>query len=232
MNTTIDYNTLSVPQATLLQKEMKEKIVLSPFTGKINYVAGTDISFDKFSTHVFAGITILSFPDLKPVAYSLIRKEVNFPYVPGYLAFREVPALLDAWEQLEIKPDVVVLDGHGIAHPRKMGIASHFGVLINRPTLGCAKKKLFGKYEEPAEEAGAWSVLYDKQEQPIGSVLRTKKNVKPVFVSPGHLTDLADSRQIVEQCITKYRLPEPTRLTHNFVNQFRLGALEPGFHRL
>ncbi|NIG56148.1 deoxyribonuclease V [Chitinophaga sp. Cy-1792] len=224
-----DYNTLSVPEATIRQKELKEQVVLQPLPEKISYIAGTDISFDKFSTHVFAGIVLLSFPDLKPVACSLIKKEVKFPYVPGYLAFREVPGLLDAWEQLAIKPDVVVLDGHGIAHPRRMGIASHFGVLINKPALGCAKKKLFGIYEEPGNNAGDYTPLYDKQQEIIGNVLRTKTNVKPVFISPGHLSDVDSSRELIRQCVTRYRLPEPTRHAHAIVNQFRLGTLSEGY---
>jgi len=228
----IDYNSLSVPQATVLQKELKEDVIIQPYTGPIKYIAGTDISFDKFSTHVFAGIVLLSFPDLQLVAYSLVKKEVHFPYVPGYLAFREVPALLDAWEQLKIIPDVIVVDGHGIAHPRRMGIAAHFGVQVEKPALGCAKKKLFGVYEEPANEAGSFTLLNDKQGAPLGSVLRTKTNVKPVFVSPGHLMDITDSRELIQKCVTKYRLPEPTRLAHNMVNQFRLGTLQEGYSEM
>ncbi|SKA43245.1 Endonuclease V [Chitinophaga eiseniae] len=224
-----DYNTLSVPEATLLQQEMRHQVVTAPFNGKIQLIAGADISFNKFSTTVYAGIVLMRFPSLEPVGYSLVVKEVTFPYVPGFLAFREVPALLDAWQQLPQKPDVLVVDGHGIAHPRRMGIASHFGVLAGQVTVGSAKKKLYGTYKEPGEEKGAHTPLTDKQGVVIGTVLRSKQKVKPIFVSPGHLIDVEGSLSLVEQCVRKYRLPEPTRLAHNAVNQFRLGTLAAGY---
>ncbi|HEY8954873.1 endonuclease V, partial [Chitinophaga sp.] len=123
----INYNELTVPQATIIQKELKDTVKITPYNGPLNYIAGADISFNKFSTTVYAGIVVMEFPSMKPVGYSLVKKEVLFPYVPGFLAFREVPALLDAWAQLPLKPDILVVDGHGIAHPRRMGIASHFG---------------------------------------------------------------------------------------------------------
>ncbi|RFS19135.1 deoxyribonuclease V [Chitinophaga silvatica] len=225
----MDYNTLTVPQATILQKELKDEVIISPFHKKITLIGGADISFNKFSTTVYAGIVLLKFPELTPVGYSLVKKEVHFPYVPGFLAFREVPALLDAWEQLPVKPDVLVVDGHGIAHPRRMGIASHFGVLMNQPTIGSAKKKLYGKYEEPDLTQGSHTILLDKADLPLGTVLRSKTKVKPIFVSPGHLTDVDSSLKIIEQSIRNYRLPEPTRLAHNAVNSFRKGVLEEGY---
>lgn len=225
----INYNELSVPEATRLQQELRKEVITTPFKGKVQYVAGADISFNKFSTTVYAGIVLLHFPSMQPVGYSLVKKEVTFPYVPGFLAFREVPALLDAWQQLPQKPDVLVVDGHGIAHPRRMGIASHFGVLANQVTIGSAKKKLFGLYEEPGPAKGDHSPLTDKQGEVIGTVYRSKQNVKPIFISPGHLIDVAGSLDLVSQCIQRYRLPEPTRLAHNAVNQFRLGTLPQGY---
>ncbi|HEY8958931.1 deoxyribonuclease V [Chitinophaga sp.] len=228
----INYNELTVPQATIIQKELKDTVKITPYNGPLNYIAGADISFNKFSTTVYAGIVIMEFPSMKPVGYSLVKKEVLFPYVPGFLAFREVPALLDAWAQLPLKPDILVVDGHGIAHPRRMGIASHFGVLAQQPTIGSAKKKLFGIYEEPGMEKGSYTPLTDKQGQPLGNVLRSKTNVQPVFVSPGHLTDIPGSTEILLQCIKSYRLPEPTRLAHNAVNQFRTGIVPEGWTSL
>ncbi|WP_212004331.1 deoxyribonuclease V [Chitinophaga sp. HK235] len=225
----INYNELSVPEATRLQQELRKEVITTPFKGKVQYVAGADISFNKFSTTVYAGIVLLHFPSMQPVGYSLVKKEVTFPYVPGFLAFREVPALLDAWQQLPQKPDVLVVDGHGIAHPRRMGIASHFGVLANQVTIGSAKKKLFGLYEEPGPAKGDHSPLTDKQGAVIGTVYRSKQNVKPIFISPGHLIDVAGSLDLVSQCVQRYRLPEPTRLAHNAVNQFRLGTLSQGY---
>lgn len=225
----INYNELSVPEATAIQKTLREQVITAPYTGPVSYIAGADISFNKFSTTVYAGIVLMRFPALTPVGFSLVKREVTFPYVPGFLAFREVPALLDAWEQLPQKPDVLVVDGHGIAHPRRMGIATHFGVLANQVTIGSAKKKLFGYYEEPGPARGDYSPLKDKQGEVLGSVLRSKQNVKPIFVSPGHLIDVPGSLQLIQQCIQRYRLPEPTRLAHNAVNQFRLGTLPEGY---
>ncbi|MDQ2753160.1 MAG: endonuclease V, partial [Bacteroidota bacterium] len=143
------------------------------------------------------------------------------PYIPGLLAFREVPALSKAWENLTRKPDVLVLDGHGIAHPRRMGIATHFGIALQTPTMGCAKSLLTGKYVEPGMEAGSVSDLFHKDEL-IGKVLRTKKNVKPVFISPGNLITMDESLELIKQCVGKYRIPEPTRLAHLFVNELRV----------
>src|ERR1700741_4000658 len=148
----VDYSDITIKEATQIQHELKEKLKLEPLNQEIKIIAGADISFNKFSPVVYAGIVLLSFPDLKPIARSLVKMEIRFPYVPGFLGFREVPALYRAWEKLPEKPDVLIIDGHGIAHPRKLGIAAHFGALTSQPTIGCAKKLLFGKYEEPAAQ--------------------------------------------------------------------------------
>ncbi|HEV7381679.1 MAG TPA: endonuclease V, partial [Dyadobacter sp.] len=157
----------------------------------------------------------------------------TFPYVPGYLAFREIPAITMALEQIPAinRPDVIMFDGNGILHSRRMGIASHFGVLTNTVTMGCAKKKLAGKYTEPDIYKGTYTPVTDKNET-IGFALRTKVNVKPVFISPGHGMNLADSLTIAMSCVKKHRLPEPTRKAHEFVNLFRTGALTEGFHEI
>lgn len=228
---TTQYNDLTISEATRIQKELREKIIIQPGPTTITTIAGADISFNKYSTTVYAGIIVLRFPELTPFAYSLVTAEVSFPYVPGFLAFREIPALLKAWQLLPEKPDVLVVDGHGIAHPRRMGIAAHFGVLTDQSTIGCAKKLLFGKYTEPGNDQKAYTYINDKEEM-IGCVLRTKKNVKPVFVSPGNKNNIADSVQLISQCIRKYRIPEPTRLAHETVNAFRTGRLQAGYHIL
>lgn len=226
------YNNITVSEATQLQKELRNQIVLQKESGfNLQTIAGADISFNKYETTVYAGIIVLSFPDLSPIAQSLVKTEVTFPYVPGYLAFREVPALLAAWNQLPQKPDVLVADGHGIAHPRRMGIASHFGVLTNQTTIGCAKKILFGKYGQPTDMKGAYSLIYSKEEV-LGAAVRTREKAKPVFVSPGHKLSVNDSIDIVLQCIGKYRIPEPTRRAHEIVNAFRKGALSEGYTTL
>jgi deoxyribonuclease V len=227
----LNYDNLKVTEATAIQNNLRDNIIIRPRDFPVNVIAGADISFNKFSTTVYAGIILLQFPELIPIGYSLVKKEVLFPYVPGYLAFREVPPLMDAWENLPQKPDLLVVDGHGIAHPRRMGIAAHFGVLAQTPTVGCAKKVLCGQYEEPAPIQGSNSPLVFKNEV-VGAVLRTKNAVKPVFVSPGHLMDVPGTIDIITQCIGRYRIPEPTRLTHNLVNQFRLGELPEGYTAL
>lgn len=223
----INWN-LTPEDAKSLQESLKSKVEISPLPEEINLVAGADISFNKYEKTVYAGIIVLDVKSLKPYAHALAVTEVHFPYVPGLLSFREIPALLEAWSILEIKPDVLIVDGHGIAHPRRMGIATHFGLTTETPTIGVAKKKLFGKYQEPPNEAGEYANLMDKNEL-IGYVYRTKKNTKPVFVSPGHKSNLADSLQLVRRCTGKYRIPEPTRQAHLLVNQLRRDELKPGF---
>ena len=212
-----------------MQNVLRLKVIVKPGPSPIKIIAGADISFNRFTKPVYAGIILLSFPDLKPIGYSLVKTEVNFPYVPGYLAFREIPALMQAWEQLPVKPDVLIADGHGIAHPRRMGIAAHFGVLTDKPTVGCAKKKLIGIYKEPGLEKFDSTLLYDKEEM-IGCVLRAKKNVKPVFISPGHKMDIKSSLELIKKCSHNHRIPEPTRLAHEIVNKFSKGELFEGFH--
>ncbi|HJT72384.1 MAG TPA: deoxyribonuclease V [Chitinophaga sp.] len=227
----LNYDTLSITEATKIQNQLREEIRIRERNFPIDIIAGADISFNKFSTTVYAGIVLLRFPSLLPVAYSLVKKEVLFPYVPGYLAFREVPALLGAWEQLAVKPDLLVVDGHGIAHPRRMGIAAHFGVLAQVPAIGCAKKVLCGGYEEPGLQQGSQSPLIYKDEV-VGVALRTKNAVKPVYVSPGHKMDVPGAVEVMKQCLGRYRIPEPTRLAHNTVNLFRTGELSEGYHEV
>lgn len=225
---TLNYDTLTVTAATQIQNELRNETIIQARDFPVNIIAGADISFNKFSTTVYAGIILLQFPQLIPIGYSLVKREVLFPYVPGYLAFREVPALLAAWENLQQRPDLLVVDGHGIAHPRRMGIAAHFGVVANTPTVGCAKKVLCGKYEEPPSEKGSNTPLIFKNEV-VGAALRTKNAVKPVFVSPGYRMDVRGTVEIISQCVGRYRIPEPTRLAHNIVNRFRLGEVPEGF---
>lgn len=225
------YENITVPEATILQKELRQKLDVAERSLHIETIAGADISLNLYSTTIYAGIIVLSFPRLIPIAYSLVQAETHFPYVPGYLAFREVPALVKAWEQLPAKPDVLVVDGHGIAHPRRMGIAAHFGTLTGQTSMGCAKNILFGKYEEPATEFGASSPIFDKQEQ-IGFAFRSKGKTAPVYISPGHGMGLNNSLEITRQSAGRYRIPEPTRLAHELVNKFRKGELKEGYHTI
>ncbi len=217
----ITYNNLTPEDAVALQKELRRQLNLSPLEKPVTTIAGADISFNKYSTTVYAGIVVMQFPSLQVIESKAVIDVTGFPYVPGLLAFREVPALSKAWEQLSIKPDVLVLDGHGIAHPRRMGIATHFGIVMQTPTIGCAKSLLTGKFAEPGNEPGTYTDLIHQHEV-VAKVLRTKRNVKPVFVSPGNLISMQQSIDIILQCVRKYRIPEPTRLAHNFVNETRI----------
>lgn len=218
---------VSPEEAIKIQNEMRNLVKIENLQSQIRYIAGADISFDKGSNTVYAGIVVLKFPELVEVDRSLLITEVNFPYIPGLLSFRESPALIKAWEKIKIIPDVVIIDGQGIAHPRRFGIASHFGVLIDKPTIGCAKSLLVGKYKEPDEKAGSYSYLYDSGEI-IGVALRTRDNVQPVFVSIGHKITLDESIEIIMQSIRGYRIPEPTRQAHMLVNALRRGEIKPG----
>lgn len=231
METTTLYEGLKIPQATEIQRELRAKLNVEERPMDISTIGGADISLNLYSTTIYAGIILLSFPHLQPVACSLVKAETRFPYVPGYLAFREVPALVKVWEQMPVKPGVLVVDGHGIAHPRRMGIAAHFGALTGQPSMGCAKNILFGKFEEPLADSGSATPIMDKDEQ-IGYAFRSKSRTAPVFVSPGHLMGLNNTLELIRQCTGKYRIPEPTRLAHELVNRFRKGELPEGYHTL
>ena len=227
----IDYNQLTISEAKAIQENLRGNVQLEPLHQSIHTIAGADISLNLYSETIYAGIVILRYSDLQPLAYSLVKSTNTFPYVPGFLAFREVPALVEALAQIPIQPDVIMIDGHGIAHPRRMGIAAHFGTLTNTATLGCAKKILFGKWPEPEAIKGSFTLIKDKEEI-IGYALRSKNNVKPVFISPGNKMCLQDSLNITMHCLRNHRLPEPTRKAHEFVNLFRTGALKEGYHVL
>jgi deoxyribonuclease V len=205
-----------------LQKSLRERVRLAPLKKQIKTIAGADISFNKFSTVLYAGIVVLRLPSLEVIEEVGVVSETRFPYVPGLLSFRESPSVLEAWEKLKTEPDAVMFDGQGIAHPRRVGIASHVGLIINRPTLGCAKSVLVGKYEEPESERGNWTELIDKGEV-VGAALRTKTKVQPIFVSPGHLIDLEGAIRLTLECDGGYRQPEPTRRAHHLVNALRRG---------
>ncbi len=226
-----DYNnlhdwTMSPREAVEFQKRMREQVRLAPPAGRIGTIAGADISFNKYSSTIYAGIVVLDAESLETVEEVGIVGETHFPYVPGLLSFREIPPLLRAWERLRITPDAVMMDGQGIAHPRRFGIASHFGLLVGRPCFGCAKSVLTGKFEEPGIERGSWSPMTDKGEE-IGAAVRTKRKVRPVYISPGHLIDLKTAIALALACDGGYRIPEPTRRAHLLVNAVRRGEREP-----
>jgi len=214
---------LSPKDAIALQKELREQVHLVPLTKEPERIGGCDVSMNRFAKEGFAGFVTLSYPELEMVDHAVVKDIIPFPYIPGLLSFREIPMLMKAWETLTKKPDVLLVDGIGIAHPRRLGIATHLGLILALPTIGCAKSVLTGTYEEPGNNPGDFSYLIDlKTNERIGAALRTKTNVKPMFISPGHLITLEDSIRIVMQCVRKHRLPEPTRAAHNTMNEYRL----------
>jgi deoxyribonuclease V len=211
-------------EAIELQKQLREQVRIQPLGFTPALIGGCDVSMNRFAKEGFAGFVTLSYPDLALVNHSVVKDTIPFPYVPGLLSFREIPMLLKAWENVKIKPQVLVVDGIGIAHPRRLGIASHLGIVLDIPTIGCAKSVLTGTYEEPPNIPGEYSYLRDSKNpnEIIGAALRTKINVKPVFISPGHLITLEDSLNLITASIRKHRLPEETRFAHNVVNAYRI----------
>jgi deoxyribonuclease V len=215
---------LTPKEVVALQRELRERISIKPYGSAPTYIGGCDVSMNRFGKEGFAGFVTLSYPDLELIDHAVVKDTIPFPYVPGLLSFREIPMLLKAWKQLSTKPDVIIADGVGIAHPRRLGIATHLGLVLNIPTIGCAKSVLTGVYEEPPNTPGSYTYLYDPKQdnEVIGAAVRTKVNVKPVFVSPGHLITLEESVQLVLNSVRKHRLPEETRLAHNTVNEYRI----------
>jgi deoxyribonuclease V len=176
-------------------------------------VAGVDISAPRFHGRVRGTVVVLSYPELEVVEIGAVEQAVEFPYIPGLLSFRESPVILAAYGKLRSKPDLILVDGQGIAHPRRFGIASHLGVLLDVPTIGCAKSMLCGTHDVLGPEAGSTAGI-EHEGEIIGMALRTKANVRPVYVSIGHKVDLAAAVSWVSKCCRGYRLPEPTRLAH------------------
>jgi len=198
-------------EAIKIQQQLRSEVSLKDDFGTVTKVAGVDVGFeDEFAT-TRAAVVVLSYPELKVQEQALVRRPTTFPYVPGLLSFREIPALLEAIASLSTLPHLLIVDGNGYAHPRRLGIASHLGILSNIPSIGVAKSYFLGHHDPVPEERGKWSVLYDRGEV-IGAVLRTKVKVKPVYVSSGHRISLEKALEFVMACTTTYRLPETTRL--------------------
>jgi len=216
-----DYQNLTPAQAIAYQHELRKRINIHPLDKPIQTIAGSDISFNKYSDVVYAGIVLFSYPDLKIIGQSTAISKTTFPYISGLLAFREVPALVEAWDNLDTKPDLLVLDGQGIAHERRTGIATHFGLVTGVPTIGSAKSRLAGRYEEPGDALFSQSPMYDKGEV-VGIALRSKPKCNPIYISPGNLVSMEQSVEIIKNCIRGYRIPEPTRQAHLLVNKIRV----------
>lgn len=219
---------MSYTKAARLQKRLAGKVRFVPLKKQPKLIAGIDCAFSKDGKRIIAAAVVLKLPDFAPVETANAVRKVTFPYIPGLLSFREAPACIAAVKKLETEPDVFIVDGQGIAHPRRLGLAAHLGLFFNKPTIGCAKSRLTGFFEDPPLEKGAYSLLKDtkgvKQNETIGAVVRTRTNAKPLFVSVGNKCMLKDVIKITLGCTTKYRLPEPTRLAHQLVSKLRLKA--------
>ncbi|MBN1812235.1 MAG: deoxyribonuclease V [Anaerolineae bacterium] len=198
-------------EARTIQNRLREQVCVRPLERQPRAVAGVDVSVKGGVAK--AAVVLLSYPDLVPFQAATAALPVSFPYVPGLLAFREGPVVFAALEQLTSEPDVLMFDAQGLAHPRRMGLATHLGILLDMPAVGCAKSRLCGREVVPGEEKGSWTPLEDRGEV-IGAVVRTRSRVRPVYVSIGHRTDLETAVSLVLSCTTKYRLPEPTRWAH------------------
>ena len=191
-----------------LQEKLRTRVIRRPTVGKIRLIGGVDVSIR--NNEARAAVVALSWPGLKLVEQATAIRPVDLPYIPGLLGFRELPSILDAYARLESRPDVFIVDGHGLAHPRRCGIACMFGLEIDRPAIGCGKSLYVGEHKEPAARRGSRTALRHKGEV-IASVLRTRDGVKPVYVSIGHRVDLSTAVRILLQSASKYRLPEPIR---------------------
>jgi len=224
---------LSYGEAWRVQVELAGRVEFVPLEKEPQFIAGLDCAFSRDGKRTFAAVVALRVIGshggtagqpgrfaFEPVETATAQQETRFPYVPGLLSFREAPVCLEAVAKLGQQPDLFMIDGQGVAHPRRLGLASHLGLFFDRPTIGCAKSRLIGKFEEPSAEKGAWSPLRDGEET-IGAVVRTRSRVKPVFVSVGHKCTLEDAIRITLACTTRYRIPEPTRLAHQAESRLR-----------
>jgi len=208
---------LTPKAAIALQAELRDRVVRAGQLAEVRHVAGVDVGFERNGAVTRAAVAVLAFPGLELVDKAVVRRPTRFPYVPGLLSFREAPAALAAFERLRVAPDLILYDGQGIAHPRRFGIASHLGVLLDTPSIGVAKTRLIGEHRAPPDRRGAWAPLVDAGDT-IGAVLRTRAGVKPLYVSIGHRISLAAAVRWTMACVTRYRLPETTRWAHRLAS--------------
>ncbi len=214
---------LTPAEARAVQAELAGSVDATSPLPACRTLAAADVSFDRGGTVLFAAVVVVEAGSFRLIERAGLAAPARFPYVPGLLSFREAPALLEAFDRIKTRPDVVLCDGQGIAHPRRLGIASHLGLRLDLPTIGCAKSRLCGKYDEPGADRGDRSPLVDKGEV-VGAVLRTRAKVAPLFVSPGHRCDLESAVGLVLDTTRKLRLPIPARMAHEYVNEIRREA--------
>lgn len=205
---------LSPKEAVKLQQKLRGRVIKRGEIKNIHHVAGADVSVSRDRLTMKAAVVVLTYPGLRPVEQATAHGDPSFPYVPGLLSFREGPLLLDCFKKLKQRPDVIIFDGQGIAHPRGFGIAAHIGVLLETASIGCAKSPLYGNYEIPGNEKGAFNYITDSGGKKIGACLRSRNGIKPVFISVGHRISLNRAVDIVLKCTPRFRLPEPIRSAH------------------
>lgn len=214
---------LSEEEAVQLQQELARQVIAEDGLADIQYVAGVDVAYSKHSDKLIAAVVILDAKSLKVAESVVVEDHVQFPYIPGLFSFRELPPVIQAFQQIKTPPQLIVCDGQGLAHPRRFGLASHLGLLLDMPTIGCGKTRLLGEFEKPGADRGAMSPLIDHGEV-IGSVLRTQDGIKPIFVSVGHKISLATACDWILKLAPRYRLPETTRQADQLVNRVLSGV--------
>jgi len=213
---------VSIEEAIRIQKHLRPHLILKNTFLELRTIGGADVAYSKDETTLSGAIAILSFPELRPLDFALIRGNSPFPYVPGLFAFREGPILIRAFRKLRIKPDLMIFDGQGIAHPRGLGLASHMGLWFDLPSIGCGKTYFIGHFFSPGLSKGNFEWI-EMEGNKVGAVLRTKDNVRPLFISPGHRIDLMTSIQIILKTCKGYRIPEPLRRAHHLSREKQRG---------
>ena len=217
---------LSPAAARALQVELAGRVDTGTPLGPCDLIAAADVSYDKGDEELYAAVVVVRAGTFELVERVGVAGPAAFPYVPGLLSFREAPALLDAFRRLGTRPDVVMCDGQGTAHPRRLGVACHLGLWLDLPTVGCAKSWLFGQYGEPGPDRGERSPMLDRAGAVVGAVVRTRSRVSPLYVSPGHRCDLDGAVRLTLETAVKYRLPAPARMAHDYVNEIRRAVKE------
>jgi deoxyribonuclease V len=214
-------------QAVRIQLSLRPRLNLKRDFDNPKLVAAVDTAYNDMNNRLYAAAVILNYPGLDSVDRALAEMEADFPYIPALLTFREGPVILKTLSRLKLRPDVIIYPGHGIAHPRSLGLASHLGILTDIPSIGCSRRCLIGDYHPLGKDKGCLSTLYVENKE-VGCVYRTKDDVKPIFISPGYKCGINDATQIIVRCLRGYRMPEPLRLAHLYVNKYKRSILKKG----
>ena len=213
---------VSIEEAIRIQENLKDHLLLKKTFSSLKTIGGADVAYSTNKNFLFGAIVVLSYPEMKTIDTATAKGEISFPYIPGLFSFREGPILVKAFQGLRVKPDLLILEGHGTAHPRGLGYASHMGLWFNLPSIGCARTPMLKEFDSPETSKGSYTWVYLGGKK-VGAVLRTRQGVKPVFVSPGHQIDLMTSIHIVLATCQRYRIPEPLRKAHQISREVMSG---------